>query len=63
VLREAVSLFEAGYSITVLAQLDDETPPFENQNRIIVRRISANRIHLEFVNLIRRFVTPKVFIN
>jgi len=54
VLKEALSLYQAGYSITVIARLDDKTLPYENRNGIIVKRISVNPVHLRLIGFIRR---------
>jgi glycosyltransferase involved in cell wall biosynthesis len=54
VLKEALSLYKIGYSVTVVARLDDNTSPIENIDGIRVKRISTNPVHLKLINLIRR---------
>jgi len=61
VFKEALSLYEAGYSITVLALLDGETLPFENKNGIIVKRISANSFVLRIARSSVERISAKLF--
>jgi len=56
VLKEALSLYQAGYSITVIARLDDKTLPFEKKHGITVKRISVNPIHVRLLRLIRKLL-------
>ncbi len=63
VLKEASSLAEIGYSVTVVARLDDYTLPFENINGIKVQRIPVNPFHLKFINLIRKSTRRHISVN
>ena len=63
VLREALSLSEIGYSVTVVARLDDNTLPTENINGIKVKRVSVNPVHLKLINLIKKFPNWNILLN
>jgi len=49
VLKEASSLCDAGYEITVIALLDNKTLPFEKIGAIQVKRISASPIPIKAI--------------
>ena len=63
VLREALSLSEIGYSVTVVARLDDNTLSTENINGIKVKRVSVNPVHLKLVNLIKKPLHWNILLN
>lgn len=63
VLKEASSLVQKGYSVTVLARLDDHTLSRESINGITVKRLSSNPLHLKLIHLIRNISLQKLFPN
>ena len=63
VLKEASSLFEIGYNVTVVARLDDNTLARENIKGVTVKRISVNSVHHELRKLIRKLPALGISIN
>jgi len=63
VLKEASSLVQEGYSVTVLARLDDQTLPRESINGITVKRLCSDPLHLKLIDLIRNISLKKFFLN
>ncbi|HAX85218.1 MAG TPA: hypothetical protein DCY91_02900 [Cyanobacteria bacterium UBA11370] len=55
VLKEAKCLTAAGYQVTVVALLDDDSKPYEENDGIRIIRVAKNPIHYRILRGVREF--------
>ena len=63
VQKEAETLIQGGYEVTVLALLDARTEPHENRNGINIARIGVNPWHLRLTRLFQAAEQPSPDLN
>ena len=63
VLKEAKTLVEVGFEVTIYALLDKETEPIEWRHGIRIIRVEKRALHLRLLRFVNRIVKPRFWIS